>query len=148
MILVCGCVGIFTTLHITALSGRYTLVIICNLCWSSRGGNTNTYFENLRLDATGYTLSLPIQLLLKPRTLYVFLYASLLFSSILGRKLLNQHFLVYILFCLSTQVSLPHFLHRVYNSCAVSCASSPLLLPPRSHPRLFPLPGSRSRICY
>ena len=50
----------------------------------------------------------------------------------LGRQLLSQPFLVYIFSCF--QRNPPRFPHRAYNSCAVSCASSPLFRPPRCRP--------------
>ena len=52
MILLCGCVGVFTTLHINAQSGRCTLEIICHSHWSFQEKNNYTYFENLGPDAT------------------------------------------------------------------------------------------------
>ena len=66
-----------------------------------------------------------------------------------GWQLLNQPFLVYVFS--SFDRSLPRFRHDVYNSCAVSCASSPLFRPPRSHlrsrPRSYPRPRSYLNYC-
>ena len=56
----------------------------------------------------------------------------------LGRQLLNRSFLVYVSF--SLRRSFLRFPHRVYNSCAVSCTSSPFLRPPRSRPQSRPRP--------
>ena len=67
----------------------------------------------------------------------------------LDRQLLNQLFFVCVFF--SFRPSLPRFPHGVYNSCAVSCASSPLLRPlqsrPRSRSRSHPCPRSHLRYC-
>ena len=52
----------------------------------------------------------------------------------LGWKLLNQPLSTFFSF----HPNLSRFSHRVYNSCAVSCASSPLLRPSRSRPRSYP----------
>ena len=51
----------------------------------------------------------------------------------LGRQLLNESFLVYMLFPFHS--SLPRFPHRVYNSCPIFYASPP-------SPILFPFPPS------
>ena len=76
------------------------------------------------------TPSLLLQFLLKPRVPCASLPASLLFYRLSGSAAYC------LLFFLSTQPSLPHSPHRVYNSCrAVSCASSLLLRPPRFRPR-------------
>ena len=73
--------------------------------------------------------------------------ASFLLS--MGRQLLNQPFLVYVF---STfYPNLLRFPHRVYNFCAVSCASAPLLCCPRSRPRSrlrsYPRPRTHLRYC-
>ena len=81
----------------------------------------------------GDTLSLLVKFLLKPWVPFASLPASLLFSRLSGLEATEP-----ILFCLrfsSFHPSLPRFPHRVYNSCAVSCTSSPLLCPPRPRPR-------------
>ena len=53
---------------------------------------------------------------------------SLYFLDYLGCLLLNQHFLVYVIF--SVRPSIPRFPHRVYNSFGVCSASLQLLRPP------------------
>ena len=67
----------------------------------------------------------------------------------LGWQLLDQPFLFY--FFSSFHPSVPRFPHGVYNSCAVSCASSPLFRPLPSYPlsrscsRSHPCPRSHLR---
>ena len=65
----------------------------------------------------------------------------------LGWQLLDQPFIFYVFS--SFHSSLPRFPHDVYNSYAVSCASSPLFRPPRSYPRSRsrPRPRPRFRSC-
>ena len=81
-------------------------------------------------------------------SLYVYSFCLLLLSSseliilpsflscypldYLSEQLLNRRFLVYAFSHFRS--SLPRFPHRVYISCGISCASSPLLLPPQSCP--------------
>ena len=93
----------------------------------------------------GDTLFLRVQFLRKPGVSFAppllpcaSPLASLLFSRYLGWQLLNQTFLDYVFSCF--RPNLPRFPHRIYKSSGVSCASSPLLRPPRSCPSP-PVPG-------
>ena len=73
---------------------------------------------------------------------------SLLFCcslDCLGWQLLDQAFIFYVFF--SFHPSLLRFPHGVYNSCVVSCASSPLFRPPQSYPRSRSRPRSHLRYC-
>ena len=140
---VCVCVCVFINLYITTQSGPAILVILCHSHWSFQGGVNDTLLPKplIRCDKGG-TFSLLEQFLRKPRVSCAFLPSSLLFCRYLGRQLLKQNFLIYTRFFYS-RPSLPRFPHRVYTSCGVSYASSPLPHPPRSFPS-SPVPGLSS----
>ena len=97
----------------------------------------------------GDTLSLLVQFLLKRCVPCAFPLLPIYSLDYLGWQLLNQPFLVYVF--PSFHSSLLRFPNGVYNSCAVSCASSPLFRPPRSRPcscpRIYPRPRSHLRYC-
>ena len=99
------CMFVCIKLHITAQSGPVILVILCHLQRSSQGGINDTYYENLSSDATKGTLSLYLySSYLSPECLVLPLPSLLPFYSLysiidyLGRQLLNQPFLVCIVF--------------------------------------------------
>ena len=81
----------------------------------------------------GDTLSLLVQILLEPWAPCAPPLLPCCSPGYPSWQLLNQPFLFYIVFAFHP--CLHRFPHGVYKSCAVSCASSPLLRPPRSYPR-------------
>ena len=105
------CVCVFIELHVTAQSGPAILVILCHSRWSSQGGITATYDENLSSDVTKgihslYSSHLSPGCLAPPPLL------PLYFLHLPGQYLLNQHSLFSTFSCPSARVS-PRVPHRV-----------------------------------
>ena len=91
----------------------------------------------------GDTLSLLVQYLLKSWVPCAFPLLPCYSLDYLGWQLLDQPYLLYVI--TSFHPSLSRFPLGVYNSCAASCASSPLLRPPRYYCRSRSQSHSRPR---
>ena len=78
MILVFECLGVFNQLHITAQSGRSTLVVLCHSHWFPKRGILILISEAVETKRT-HTLYLYRQLLSQPFLVYVFLVSTQVF---------------------------------------------------------------------